>query len=312
MTECERLVAEGLFDESFFEEEIRDEFYVGTKRKKVWAISIDLLLQVEKICKELGINYFVICGTNIGAVRHKGFIPWDDDIDIGMLREDYNKFVAVAQDKFVEPYFLQTTLTDDGFYNRQFIRLRNSRTTGISPCDQKKRINNGIFLDIFPLDGYEEKMDTKMFLFGSKIKSATAWNYCHYDMVQRVPTRKIMKFLTPLIIPGGVKRYFTKHNKRATALSKKYNRYVGIMYSFFGYKTEKLIWDKECFSQTVFLPFENIEVPVPAGYDKVLTITYGDYMKFPPKEVRGKHHDIEFEPDVDYKTYCAEKYGVTY
>ncbi len=312
MTECERLQSEGIFDESFFKEEIRDEFCVDSKRKKIWAISIDLLLQVEHLCKKLNIEYFALGGTAIGAVRHKGFIPWDDDIDIGMLRKDYNKFLELSPKMLSAPYFLQTSLSDKGFYNRPFARLRNGNTTGISPGDQSKSINNGIFIDIFPLDGYENKVNPKLFIYSSKIKSAFAWNEVHYESVSYNVVRKLMKPITPIVLQGSIESFYMNHEKKATEFSNKYQQYVGLMYSFFGYASERLIWKKEWFDKSIALPFENVTVSLPVGFHEMLSVEFGDYMQLPPKETRGKHHDLEMEPDINYRTYCSQKYKVQY
>ena len=114
MTEPERIVASGIVPPSFLQEETVCEFFVDSTRKKIWAIELDILIEFDRICKKHGLKYFLMCGTLLGAIRHKGFIPWDDDIDVAMPRDDFNK-LNTLQDEFKHPFFLQTPLTDKEF-----------------------------------------------------------------------------------------------------------------------------------------------------------------------------------------------------
>lgn len=107
----------------FFNEKTECGYTVKHDMKELWAVELDLLNELLKCCKKQNIRVFAAFGTLIGAVRHNGFIPWDDDIDVWMLREDYNRFLRTAD--FSDPYFLQTEETDIGF-SRAFARLRNS------------------------------------------------------------------------------------------------------------------------------------------------------------------------------------------
>ena len=115
MTEIERIIKEGTIKENFLEPEVICDFYVDEQRKKIWAIEIDLLKEIDRVCKKYNLRYFLMWGSLIGAVRHKGFIPWDDDLDIAMPRKDYEILMS-HYDDFVSPYFLQTPFTDDGYF----------------------------------------------------------------------------------------------------------------------------------------------------------------------------------------------------
>ena len=151
MTECERLISEGLFDKSFFEEEVRNEFIVDTTRKKVWAIEIDLLLQLERVCKKYGFQYYLMFGSLLGAVRHHGFIPWDDDLDVCMPRKDYEELLKVAPSEFKDSYFFQIPEKDPGYYYT-FAKLRNSNTSAFLELFKNQRFNMGLLVDVFPMD----------------------------------------------------------------------------------------------------------------------------------------------------------------
>ena len=115
----------------FYKEEIRCGWRVDEKTKKVWAVQLEMLDEVERICKKYGLKYFADSGTLIGAVRHQGYIPWDDDIDLVMLREDYETFLKVAPGELKEYLVLQTPYREKN-YLRAHAQLRNSRTTGCS------------------------------------------------------------------------------------------------------------------------------------------------------------------------------------
>ena len=129
--------------ESFFLEEERDGYLVSAEMKSLWAVQLDLLYELDRVCRKHGIKYILDFGTLLGAIRHKGYIPWDDDIDVSMLREDYDKLLSVASQEFKEPYFLQTEYSDPGSL-RPNAQLRNSRTCGI------------LKMDLVPLHGYNQ------------------------------------------------------------------------------------------------------------------------------------------------------------
>ena len=112
MTECERLVAAGVFSPDFFREETRCDFLVTTERKKIWAVELDLLMQFDRVCRKHGLRYFMFVGSLLGAIRHRGFVPWDDDIDLVLPRDDYETMLKLG-DEFPAPYFLQSPWTDN-------------------------------------------------------------------------------------------------------------------------------------------------------------------------------------------------------
>ena len=135
-------------------------------------LEFDMLGEVMRISELLGIKCFLVCGTALGAVKYKGFIPWDDDVDVGMFREDYERFCAEAPKFLPEPYFLQTHDTDP-VYPLIFAKLRNSQTTYIESSIKSLNINHGVYIDIFPLDLYPVKKSAQR-LFEIK-----KWYYTH-------------------------------------------------------------------------------------------------------------------------------------
>ena len=150
MTECERIIEQGILPESFFEEELKCGFLISKERKKIWAVLLDLLIKFDSVCKEHHLTYCFTDGSLLGAVRHKGFIPWDDDLDVSMPRADYEKLQTLGGE-FGDPYFLQTPYTDKGYFY-SFVKIRNKNTTGLSKAFMYQGFNDGLFLDVFPLD----------------------------------------------------------------------------------------------------------------------------------------------------------------
>ena len=152
---------------NFFQDEERCGFKISSDMKKVWAVELDLLSEFQRICKKHGLVYYADGGTMLGAVRHNGFIPWDDDIDLMMMRDQYEELIAIAPHEFKYPYFFQTEYTDPSSL-RGHAQLRNSQTTGILRSETKgiHSFNQGIFIDIFPLDAVPDNEE----LFEEKIK----------------------------------------------------------------------------------------------------------------------------------------------
>jgi len=133
------------------DKELICDYEVSEKMKKVWNVELNNLVEFQRICKKLGLTYYAICGTLLGAIRHKGFIPWDDDIDVGMPRKDYELFLELAPKEIKPPFFLQTYKSERCF-SSDLARLRNSNSTGYTLWQAFNRTNKGIFIDIFPID----------------------------------------------------------------------------------------------------------------------------------------------------------------
>lgn len=300
MTECERIISDGLIPESFLREEVRNDFLVDVNRKKLWMILLDLLLQVDRVCKKHNIQYFLDGGTLLGAIRHKGFIPWDDDLDIMMLRPEYEKFLTL-KDEFQEPYFLQTPYTDPGYYG-SFAKLRNSNTTGMSLRFAYQHFNFGITLDIFAYDNNDDSAESRKryeTLNNLHIQNSTAMKKSNLHLSERDKQR-----VRELNDADPLKRY-EEIQKLCRTFENQNTKYVSdLMATAYGFDRD--LFFKEDFSKAIEWEFEGFKFPVPIGYDRMLKILYGDYMEFPPIEERGKaarHDDVFVDPDNSYKNY---------
>lgn len=295
MTEAERIVNLGILPKNFLDEEIRCEFTVTTALKKIWAIELEMMLAFDSICKKYNLKYFLMYGTLLGAIRHKGFIPWDDDVDVGMPRNDYEKLLTL-KDKFQFPHFLQCHGTDKE-YCSSYTRLRNANTTAISKMLKYQNMNHGIFLDIFPFDntpGIEtenrhEIIDTLnrengtfMKLKNPELDEKNKLRVQNYS--GRNPTDTLKEI-----------------DEIATQFNNQETEYVCSIVNTMG-KFD--FFKKEDVYNTILWDYEGFKFPIPSGYDNVLKEIFGNYMEMPPLEKRGvQHNHYIFDPDQPYKNY---------
>lgn len=287
-----------------FNEEIRCEFLVDKKRKGIWISQMEMLDKLLKVCEKHNIKIFAVAGTMLGAVRHKGFIPWDDDVDMAMLREDFDKLLEVGEEEFGYPFGFQTALTEDDYYS-PLIRLRDMRTTAIirsgSHDDWGRSCNNGVYIDIFPLDGL---IDNK-FLRWAQFTEVRFINMLLRERVYIEPQKKFATFrhklLKSIISDNLKKKLYKRYNKVCARYSYKTDTVALVAGSVFN---KAYYWKHSDINEVVWVPFEDVTIPIPKGYENCLKIQYGDYMQLPPVEKRGTHHQaVVFEPFVDYTTY---------
>lgn len=272
--------------EGFLKEEIRCDHTVTTQMKEIWAVELDLLAEFQRVCDKYNIRYFASGGTLLGAVRHKGFIPWDDDLDIEMFREDYVKLCEVGPKEFKKPYVFQNEYTESGSL-RGFSKLRNSLTTAIYEHEKYEcfgSYDKGIFIDIFPLDSILDDKEEQR----KKKKRANKWCkaylssidiYFHRRENKNSFTGKTKEILRPIL-------YFPcKWTK--TWLHRKYEEACSIGN---GTPTEKVaiycIYNKRTihfrkdYEDSMMVDFEFLKIPVPIHYDHWLTNAFGDWHQF--------------------------------
>ena len=275
----------------FLEREIRDGYEVSEQMKRVWAIEIDMLQELFRVCDKYGLTIWTEGGTMLGTIRHGGFIPWDDDIDMAMPREDYDRLQEVAADEFKHPYFFQTMHTDP-CYGHRHAQLRNSDTAAYKHGQKTCDCNSGIFVDIFPLDYMP--------------KSPRAFKN-HYVRISRMKGR--MKLVRKVLMSVS-KNLFLFCREHVPALSEKvlFRRFEDILRSV--KRDEAIAWvditfnhkspqrPLLCYKSTEWRCFEYIKMPVPNGYDDILTIMYGDYMT--PVQAPTCHGALEYDTERSY------------
>lgn len=289
--------------ECFFESEERDGYLVDSKLKRIWAVELDLFNEFSRVCNKNGIRFQVFAGTLLGAIRHKGFIPWDDDFDVCMDYQNYKKLCTVAQKEFLPPYFFQTSITDRKYF-LPFARLRNSLTTAVVSGCESPEYNCGIYIDIHCLHGSPESILLRK--FQDRLLSITAWVIEDRIGAVKVVNRKYLsKFIRFIFSPLPYKTLVSLYEYVSRVTGLFCNRLALISHGFDFASRYRI--GKRDICNTISVPFEQMYVPVPSRYDVVLKEIYGDYMKFPPLSERGKWHEgqIHFEPDVPYKEYFA-------
>lgn len=249
-----------------------------------WQLfEITMLDEVDRICKKYNLRYYLSSGTLLGAVRHKGFIPWDDDIDVDMPIEDYKKFCKVAQKEFGDRFFFQTYKTDKE-YHGLWAMVRANGTTSLPVSSANWNIHWGAHIDIFPMIGlYDNKILRKIQykLFGLNktllekyyIKSGACGDYIpskKIQMLHKLPT-SVLHFWVDVNNMFLNKKFFNSERGSTTWNNLKYRR------------------RSENYKQSLELDFEGCKYCVPYKYHEQLTLIYGDYMTPPPESERGGH-----------------------
>lgn len=290
------------YDESFIQEEVRCGFTVTQKRKKIWYIELELLKKFDEVCRKHHLTYYADYGTLLGAVRHKGFIPWDDDIDIAMFRDDYAKFQKIAPGEFKEPYFYQDSYNDQQIWCLS--KIRDSRTTAIEFPDAPVEFNQGIFIDINPIDDAPDGSTSSMMFVEMKKE---IWMTIVDPETMLTHLQKKTKFvLSPDILYDLLRlpireRFRQFEDFNLSNMGKSEN--VGFISRTMNVP-QKQHRKREWYAGTVYLPFENITVPAPVNYDEILKSHYGDYSIY--RKNRSSHTEIFMDPDKPY-TYYMQK-----
>ena len=270
----------------------KTEYYTEDELRKIQSIERTALKILIDVCEKINVEYFLIGGTALGAVRHKGFIPWDDDIDIGMTRENYIRFLEEAPPHFPPGYSLQTPYNEykNPYY---FTKLRVDGTKFVEYCNHKLKINHGVYIDIFPFDEVpdDDVLNEKEFTeirrlihllvfrqspgtwrppegIYRKVKAVIKWGL--YCVLHVVPYR----FLVNLI-----DRKITRHNESGQSALACLNFPIR--------KTEYI--KKEDLYPLAELEFEGIKAKLPRNYEVYLTTHYGNFMQLPPEEERVGH-----------------------
>lgn len=266
--------------------------YTDEELKKIQKLELGCLKAIIDVCQKIGVEYFLIGGSALGAVRHGGFIPWDDDIDIGMTRKNYSKFIDMAPQYLPENYHLQSPYSSDNnpYY---YSKIRIDGTQFVEYCNRKVNMHQGVYVDIFPFDEVPNNDDENRIQFETFQKLIRKFSLRQSPDVSSEPksveekARSVFrKFLHRLYRLKNYEKLLNDLNNTVT----KYNGTGQEAIACLNFPNRK----KEYIKKTDLYPlkdifFEDITVKIPNNYDIYLRTHYDDYMKLPPENQRYGH-----------------------
>lgn len=256
-------------------------------------ILIEILLELDRVCKENNLRYFLAGGTLLGSIRHKGFIPWDDDIDVVMPRPDYEKLIELAHLVFHQKFKLTTNDIDDNYYHR-YAKLYHQETTLVE-CKYPFYIG-GLFVDIFPLDGMPENEIERKKHYANYRYALKKLVKLYIEPRNILSQKNIVEIISSIIHQIKFTIYHIILSKKeciksCERIAKKYpyenSNYV---VNFGGAWGEREIFLKEIFENEILSEFEGHLYKIPQGYDMLLKNLYGNYMQLPPIDKQVTHH----------------------
>ena len=308
--------------EDFYRGEERCGYYVSPEMKKVWAVELDLIAEFARVCEKYNIKFYMDGGTLLGAVRHKGFIPWDDDVDILLMREDYNKLLEIAPKEFKQPYFFCSPSQSGEGRMMTFSKLFNASTTlfeNIRPSIinfvSKTDSNFGIYLDVFPLDDLPDDKETFMNLLSRLRKlintsnKLLGWTNFYYpaEKLYKRPIKAMLHYICK-IMKLSHKPSYNEFMKLLNSISypdsKNLAKFCTLIFDskFIPHR----IWPRSAYYDVKYLDFEMLSLPAPAGYEEILNIFYGNWHEYFIRYKHGAFYDTEHS----YKYYLKEGHPI--
>lgn len=264
--------------------------------KQLHQLELSLAIEVMKICDKHNLKIVMLAGTLLGAIRHKGFIPWDDDMDFGMPREDFEKFKEVCQYELdTDKYFLQTDEVDKN-YPFNFMKMRLNHTKVSEEFSAQADVHSGIYVDIFPINeiatnGLKRFIQLKGFWFFRNL----LWIKCGYGEEEKKQefSYKLAKVLS---IPFSI--HFLKRMKHKCIMLGRNSGSDWVVVSDGSYGLTKETFPSKWLAETASYTFDGVDLMSFKDYDAYLKHMYGDYMKLPPEDQRNHHKRlaIDFGP----------------
>jgi len=251
-----------------------------TDLQHLQKVILGIAKDVDELCRENGIEYYLFGGSAIGAIRHQGFIPWDDDLDIIMTHDNYYRFIEICRKKLDDKYYLQEAQIDWPLLHSK-IKLRGTIIHETGEYANKER---GIFIDIFKLDNAAPSVVGRKWQY-----ICSKYLLCHC-LLQR--GYKETTWIKKLLMCASFPLYLKPLRTFVSCQLVKYNDKSANFYGVFGSRNryQSTFYKKELYSDPIYVKFEDIQLPVPRKYDECLSQAYGDYMTPPPQEARVSSH----------------------
>ncbi|WP_125583368.1 LicD family protein [Levilactobacillus cerevisiae] len=255
--------------------------------ERIHQVELGNLTQFNQLCQQLKLPYFLMGGSLLGAIRHQGFIPWDDDVDVGLLRTDYDRFLAAAPALLTGThYFLQTPASDEN-YALSYAKLLDRNTY----IEEKRNVNNarkGIFIDIFPLDRIpDDEVAQREQLTKFQLLNTRILLQLRYHLVDN-PLRKLQSPLKPEQVTAVNALKAQRETDMTQYQADDSLSQVKNLASQYAY--EKEIYSVTELTDLIDVPFEQLTVQAPKNYAKILERLYGDYRQLPPENQRTEKH----------------------
>lgn len=271
---------------------------------------LEILKEFVRVCESHHLKYILVGGTMLGAIRHGGFIPWDDDIDVAMPREDYDKYCELQSEYEGTPYFIQT-FKSDLHYPYNFAKLRDSSTTFIEDNFKNHRMNHGVWIDIFPLDGVSKELKEPRKLKNRILRIWLNFYLCYFPaLFRKVHKQTFFKDIGLNIVAflfwwGNIGHYRNKHVEKVVHKLKWDD--CKMVANHFGFNMDREAFDKSYFDELILVKFEDIMAYIPKRYDEYLKQYYGDYMTPPPEDKQiGHHYHKGLSLTQGYEDYIKE------
>jgi lipopolysaccharide cholinephosphotransferase len=276
-------------------------FVEGSSIRELQLALLEMLKDIDVVCKKNNIKYSLSSGTLIGAIRHKGFIPWDDDLDLMFTRAEYDKFIKVAEDVLSrQGYTVQKEFTSE--WPMTYSKIRKDNSAYIEDFKPKiKNIHQGIFIDIFPIDN----------MMDNKLMGRVQWIAYRLLLAKQLGKRgyttksfiKKLATICTIIVPEKLVRKMCIAEQ--SGASRNLHCFLGGALFF-----DKSVYPREAFDEYISVPFEDSEFLVIKGYEEYLRICYGDYMKLPSEEERvATMHAKLIDVNTSYKKYISSEKG---
>lgn len=273
--------------------------------RKMQMVGLKMLKYFDEVCKKNNLTYFFCGGCCIGTIRNKGFVPWDDDVDVFMPRNDYEKLKKVWKD--TKDYSIQYT-TKDYITENQFLTICDNNTTFIKTYQKDLDINHGVVLDVIPLDGSPKGMKRKMQKIWALLYSLFIIGKAPENHGQLIYT--IGKIILCIVHSKNIRyKIWNYCERKMTQYPIEECHYITELCT--GPHYMKNEYPKEIFDHVIYKEFEGELFPIPVGYDQYLKMAFGNYMELPPIEKRVCHHEYEFmDMENSYKKYKGIYYCV--